>query len=43
MYFEVIKSLRILENELRAKIVYINTLNSIEENFEVEEQKGRGR
>ena len=38
-----IKSLRILENELRAKIVYINTLNSIEENFEVEEKKGRGR
>ncbi len=38
-----IKSLRILENELRAKIVYINTLNNIEENFEVEEKKGRGR
>ena len=38
-----IKSLRILENELRAKIVYINTLNSLEENFEAEEKKGRGR
>ena len=38
-----IKSLRILENELRAKIIYINTLNSIEENFDIEEKKGRGR
>lgn len=38
-----IKKLRILENELRAKIVYVNTLNSIEQNYEFEERKGRGK
>lgn len=39
-----LKKLRILENELRAKIVCVNSLNNYaNENIELDEKRGRGR